>query len=168
MKELFIVFCFMVLISAVIISGEPSVKNSETCTDTLISHDTLEGSWTVDNSYNNTAWDESSQKGISHEWFESLIIRNDSFFLEDHEWWPPYSFADGKEYFAAEFTNYIIGTCLVRKDTLLLDGYTTDYTYSTRVDSMYKYHHRLLFKLNADTLELTEYSFLKQRMIRKN
>lgn len=127
----------------------------------------LSGLWRVDNSYNEAIWNEHINKGISHEWFESLIIKNDSFFLENHEWWPPHTIADGKEYFAADFTNYIIGTYQVKRDSLLLDGYYTDYLYSSKVDRMYRYNPVFRFKLNTDTLELSEYSFLKQKMIRR-
>ena len=127
----------------------------------------LDGIWKVDSSFNDAAWDVSMQKGISHEWFQFLTVRNDSFFLEDHEWWPPHTVADGKEYFAADFTNYIIGTYQVKRDSLILNGYFTNYLYSTKVERLYKYDPVFRFKINADTLELTEYSFLKQRMIRR-
>jgi hypothetical protein len=127
----------------------------------------IEGTWKVDKTFNETAWHECMQKGISHEWIESLIIRNDSFFMENHKWWPPHTVSSGKEYFAADFTSYIIGTFTVNKDTLKLNGYSTDYLYSTKVDSSYKYHPSFVFKQSTDTLELTENSYLKYRMIRK-
>jgi hypothetical protein len=107
----------------------------------------INGLWGVDSSYNESIWNEHVAKGISHEWFESLIIKNDSFFLEDHEWWPPHTVADGKEYFAADFTNYIIGTYKVIRDSLILNGYYTDYLYSTKVDRIYRYNPIFRFKI---------------------
>jgi hypothetical protein len=127
----------------------------------------LDGTWRVDSSYNEKKWNENILKGESHEWFEFLKIKKDSFFLEDHEWWPPHAETDGKEYFAADFTNYILGTYHIRKDSLILDGYYTDYHYSTKVDRMYRYNPVFRFTLNSDTLELSEYSFLRQKMIRR-
>lgn len=126
----------------------------------------LAGTWKVDSTYNEIIWRTNIGKGISHEWFEALTIRKDSFSLEKHEWLPPHTGYDRKEYFAANLTNYLIGTFHINKDTLLLDGYYTDYLFSAKVDRLHKYNAVLRFALNADTLQLTEYSYLNQRMIR--
>lgn len=127
----------------------------------------LEGIWKVDSAFNENMWNKNIKKGVSHEWYEILTFKKDSFFLEEHEWWPPHTETDGKEYFAANFTNYILGTLHIQRDTIALDGYYTDYLYSAKVDRMYKYNSIFRYNLNSDTLELMEYSFLKQRMIRR-
>ncbi len=142
------------------IDGNPRVK-------TVPTSEKLNGTWKVDSLFNEAKWHRNMEKGISHDWFEILTLKKDSFFLESHEWMPPHTDPNGKEYFAANFTNYIIGTFRTFRDTLLLDGYYTDYLYSSKVDKMYKYNPVLRFTLKIDTLELSEYSFLKQRMIKQ-
>ncbi len=130
--------------------------------------DELEGTWNVDYSFNQIDWEMKASKGISHQWYEKIIFKKDTFCLEDHEWWPPRKSNNGTEYFPYEGKKFIRGTHNIKSDILFLDGYYTDYLYSDNTADSHKYIKTFTYKINADTLELSVNAAIKYRLIRKN
>lgn len=128
----------------------------------------LEGIWKVDYAFNQNNWEINAVKGISHQWYEVIILKEDTFYLEDHEWWPPRKSSNSTEYFPFEGKEFIKGTYKIKDDTLLFDGYYTDYLYSDNYSNPTGYKKTFTFKVNGDTLNLLQNAVIKDRLIRKN
>ncbi|MFH0864610.1 MAG: hypothetical protein V1904_00335, partial [Bacteroidota bacterium] len=127
----------------------------------------LEGTWKVDYAFNRMEWDMDIANGISHQWYEKIIFKKDTFRLENHEWWPPRKSNNGIEYFPYEGKVFIKGTYKIKYDTLILEGYYTDYLYSDNDNNTANYQKTFTFIINSDTLTLIQNAVLKDKLIRE-